>query len=730
MSPPGESNAPQLEHPESDPRRSSSGRGNEAWRAESAARAPTVNVVEKTVAALVIALDVQPSKQPIAFTVLPHDPEDPFRPLIQAAENAGIVLRETPFRSAGEAFAAVQHGYALVFALRGGKMLVLEGPEGRRVTASIIGNSTEHYSLSKSELIERLGDVESVRMLVAKKELECETLSRSDTAAESDGNGSPPSPVQRFVALLDMDRRDLGLVVLFAGVAGVLGLATPLVVEGLVNVVSWGTYFQPLVVLAGMLLTCLGIAGVLKVLQTWVVEIIQRRQFVRIVSDLSHRFPRANQASLRGKYPREFANRVFDIMTIQKATAVLLLDGVTVILTTALGLFLLAFYHPFLLGFDLVLVFAMVFFTWLLGRNGIQTAIKESKTKYEVAHWLQDVIAMPSAFKTGGGERLAILRANQLTTEYIQARKKQFGVVIRQVIFAVGLQVVASTVLLGLGGWLVINGQLTLGQLVASELVVTVVVGAFAKAGKSLEKFYDMMAGIDKVGNLLDIPPDPRTEIGTIPDGPAQVSWSDLAFHSVTHRSRVPEADVAAGSRLAVIGDDQAGKDRFARSLAGLMDPNAGVIQVAGFDAMEAAIANPGELVGYAGEPELFYGSIVENVSLGRPNVSPNRVRQVLTAVDLLELVLSLPDGLNTKIQTGGYPLTREQQVRLVIARAIAPRPRLVVINGLLDEVSRQYRDLIWNNITGPEANRTLIVFTNRDEVADLCDGQISLHLS
>ncbi|MDV6031612.1 MAG: ABC transporter ATP-binding protein [Phycisphaera sp. RhM] len=689
-------------------------------------RVPSVSVVEKTIAVLVIALDVQVNKQPIALHVLVHDPDDPFRQLMDAAEKSDIVLRESPFRSTGETFATVRQGYAVVFALEGGTMLVLERAEGSRLEASLIGETTEHLCLSKSELAGLLGEHDTVRMLVAKKELECETLSG---AQAHEGVGEYPTPVRRLVALLTLDRRDLWLVVLFAGVAGVLGLATPLVIEGLVNVVSWGTYFQPLVVLAGMLLTCLGIAGVLKVLQTWVVEMIQRRQFVRIVSDLSHRFPRANQASLRGEYPRELANRVFDIMTIQKATAVLLLDGVTVVLTTAMGLILLAFYHPFLLGFDLVLIFTMVFFTWILGRGGILTAIKESKTKYEVAHWLQDVIAMPSAFKTGGGERLAILRANQLTSEYIKARKKQFGVVIRQVIFAVGLQVAASTVLLGLGGWLVIDGQLTLGQLVASELVVTVVVGAFAKAGKSLEKFYDMMAGIDKVGYLLDIPPDPRTEIGTIPPGPAEVSWSELTFDSMMYHCKIPNAEVAAGSRVAIIGDDQPGMDYLAKSLAGLIDPDAGVIQIAGFDAFEAASADPGELVGYAGPPEMFYGSIIENVSLGRPNVSPNRVRHVLAATDLLEAVLALPSGLNTPVQTGGYPLTQDQQSRLMIARAIGPYPRLLVINGLMDHLSREHRELIWKKLTGPDANWTLIVFTNRDDVAALCDSQISLHL-
>lgn len=683
------------------------------------------NAIGQAVTALVIALDIQTPAQPVGQEVRLTDSEDPLEPLIAAAEGADIYLRRTSYRSAGDSFAIVRQGYAAVFVLGGGELLVLERPDGRKIEASRIGERTERTSISKSELIDLLGDSESVVMLVAKKELECETLSGSRKSTDWDHHHDHPGPVKRFVALLNLERRDIGLVILFASVGGILALATPLVVEGLVNVVSWGTYVQPLVVLAGMLLTCLGIAGVLKVLQTWVVEMIQRRQFVRIVSDLAHRFPRANQASLVGTYPRELANRVFDIMTIQKATAVLLLDGVSVVLTTILGLFLLAFYHPFLLGFDLVLILTMVSFIRVLGRSGIETAIEESLTKYEVAHWLQDVISMPAAFKAGGGERLAILRANQLSIEYIKARKKQFGVVIRQVIFAVGLQVVASTALLGLGGWLVINGQLTLGQLVASELVVTVVVGAFAKAGKSLEKFYDLMAGIDKVGHLLDIHPDARTVVGQVPDGPAEVSWSDITFHSLVGTVRIAASAVPSGARVAIVGDHQAGKDCFAKSIAGLINPNTGIIQVAGYDSFEAVTAVPGEIVGYAGRPEIFHGTIAENVSLGREEVPPNKIRHALTQCGLIETVLELPDGINTKLQTGGYPLTIEQQERLMIARAIASNPRVLVINELLDGLGRDQRDRLWQNLVGDDAPWTLIVITNRDEISALCDIRI-----
>ncbi len=651
--------------------------------------------------------------------------------LMAGARQVGITLKEIELAKSSELFDLILDGYPVMLAAADGTLWVFETTSAKQIEVSRIGKKVERTLLSRRHLRLLVKRESEGRLFVAKKELECDSLSAASGHIGHGQHGGHDSdhvsPLRRFLSLLNMDRRDVWTIALFALVAGILGLATPLAVESLVNVVSWGTYLQPLIVLGLMLFACLGLAGFMRILQTVVVEMIQRRQLVRIVGDLAHRFPRANRQSLVGEYPRELANRVFDIMTIQKATAVLLLDGVSIVLTTVLGMLLLAFYHPFLLGFDIVLLIAMISITWLLGRGGIRTAIDESIMKYNIAHWLQDVIASPAVFKINGGEMLAVDRANRLVSEYIQARQKQFRVVIRQVTFAIGLQVFASTAVLALGGWLVIDGQLTLGQLVASELVVTVVVGAFAKAGKSLEKFYDLMAGVDKVGHLLDIPVDPRHELGELPSGPVEVSWTDLSFPGLASSSKIAATTIDAGSRVAIFGDDVEGRTRLARALAGLTSPAQGSAQVAGFDAEQAAQTSSGRLVAYAGGHDVFHATLQENVDLGRSAIGQSRIREVLEQVGLAPTVLRLPDGLQTMLQTDGYPLSRPQIVLLMLARAIAARPSLLIVDGLLDELGSEIRDQVWQSLSTAEAPWTLVVVTNREDVAMLCDTQVAV---
>ncbi|MCA9181489.1 MAG: ATP-binding cassette domain-containing protein, partial [Planctomycetales bacterium] len=560
--------------------------------------------------------------------------------------------------------------------------------------------------------------------IIAKRELECDALSAHVDGEY--GHDDHATPLRRFFQLLKLEASDVWAVVLFALVSGVLAMATPLAVESLVNVVRWGTYVQPLVVLALILLAALGLAGVLKVLQTVVVEIIQRRQFVRIVSDLAHRFPRAKRSYLRGHYPRELANRIFDIMTIQKATAVLLLDGVSILLTTGLGMLLLAFYHPYLLGFNAVLLLTMLSITWLLGRGGIRTSIDESKAKYKIVHWLQDVISFPGAFKVNGGEALAIERANTLAAEYLVARESQFKVVIRQVAFAIGLQVLASTAILGLGGYLVINRQLTLGQLVASELVVTVVVGAFAKAGKSLEKFYDLMAGIDKVGHLLDIPVDLRRGRESLPDEAVSIEWQDLQLSLGNNRRHLRANRVECGECVAVVGEDTTTQTLLVRALAGLTNPDAGAIEIAGMSATEAADAGLGRLVAIAQDIEIFHATVAENVELGRNGIGQDKVRAAFCAVGLSNSVRSLPDGWDTILATDGEPLTRDQRARLMLARAIVVQPRVLLIDRLLDELPKNERRQTWRSIKEFVMPCSIVLTTADSQLANECDRQVT----
>ncbi len=541
-----------------------------------------------------------------------------------------------------------------------------------------------------------------------------------------------PSPLSRLLTLFKQDRNDLWVVALFALGVGLFSLATPIAVDAIVSTVQGGTrtLLQPVIALSLMLLVFLGLAALLRVFQAIVVEFLQQRIFVRVSIDLANRLPQVRQNALDKHHGPELVNRFFDVLTVQKASAVLLIDGLSVVLQTAIGLVVLAFFNPYLLGFDVVLIGAIAFIIFVLGRGAVRTSIKESKTKYYVAGWLEEMVRHPLAFKMGGGRVYALHRANQLANNYVKARKAHFKILFRQILFALILQVVASAALFGLGGWLVISNQLTLGQLVAAELILTMIVGSMLKLGKSLESYYDLMAGMDKLGSLIDLPLEnsdgESLPLSTMPAALRIRNLEYMAENSGRKLFHKLNLTIAPGERVAILGPHGSGKSILVDLLYGLREPHGGRIELDGLDVRHVRLESLRSQVSTVKGVEIFEGSIVDNITLGRP-ISMFDVRNALESVGLLEDILELPQGLETQLSTGGSPLSVGQLRRLMLARAIAGRPRLVVIDESFDDLREDVRQNVLDQFMSNENPWTLIIMTHKKNIANQCDQQVSL---
>jgi ABC-type bacteriocin/lantibiotic exporter with double-glycine peptidase domain len=613
------------------------------------------------------------------------------------------------------------------------RWVLLCGIRGRRVRLKGIESGADQW-VSLRSLRQRLGfgaSDEPRQWVVGQPALAGEAVAKG---AHGDGDSHSVSPLDRLWGLLLPERKDLRVIVVFSIIDGVLLLATPIAVESLVNTVAFGRYLQPIVVLAILLFTFLLFAAALRGLLSYVVEILQRRLFVRLVADLAYRLPRARGTAFDGAYAPELVNRFFEIAAVQKATSSLLLDAVSIILQTLVGMAVLAFYHPFLLGFDLVLLALIAFITFGLGRGAVKTAVKESKAKYAVGEWLEELVRHPTAFKLHSGHQFALDRADWLTVDYLDARKEHYRIVLRQLLFALGLQATVATALLGLGGWLVIQGQLTLGQLVAAELIVTVIVGSFAKMGKHLETFYDLLASVDKLGYLFDLPTERHDKLFHLrADVPAEVAVRQVSYsyggqeghgHEVLHDVSF---EIKPGECVALTGPSASGKSTIVDLLSGVRQPASGHLELDGIDLRELRADSLREHLAVSRSIEIFHGTIDENVHLNRPHVSAQDVREALAAVGLVDEVLQLPDGLNTLLQTNGAPLSTTQALRLMLTRAIVDRPRLLLIDGTLDALPDEMQRALLANFAGQGRAWTVLIATGRQTVIDRCDRVVAL---
>jgi ABC-type bacteriocin/lantibiotic exporter with double-glycine peptidase domain len=521
---------------------------------------------------------------------------------------------------------------------------------------------------------------------------------------------------------LDLDPRDVGMILIFALCVGLLSIVAPAAIETLVNTVAFGVLLWPVIALALVMLTLLIISAALKSLQILVSEYLQRRLFVRYAERFSARFSRADVSTFEGRNAGDLANRFFEVSSVQKALAGLLVDGVGILMITLVGLALLSCYHPYLLSFAVVLVVAVIVVTVTLGRGGVSTSIEESYAKFDFAGWLGEIARSPSLFRIGAMQGLALDRARSHTASYIDARKAHFRIVWRQTLFVIFLEAIASTLLLGLGGWLVINRQLTLGQLVASELIVTLVLAALAKSGKHLEAFYDLEASLDKLTVIDSFTLEPVGGEVLLP------SLKPLAVQAACPGPAGEiSLDAPAGSRIALLGSPGSGKSRFMETLSLLREPEGARVSFDGINSHTLDRQAARKLIANAGRGEVFSGTILENLRAGNEEIHVEEIREALRDAGLAERVDAFPKGMATPLSSTGWPLSTSESVLLGIARAILAKPRLLLLDGTLDLLDPALHSELIARLADPTAPWTLVVATTRSDIAERIGTTVTL---
>jgi len=542
------------------------------------------------------------------------------------------------------------------------------------------------------------------------------------------------TPVQRLARLAGQYRREIRYIFLYAVVAGLINLSLPLGVQAIIGQIAGGAINASWMVLVLIVTVGAMLLGLLRLMQLSLMEYIQRRIFTDSAVEFAVRIPRLRLEALRREHLPELVNRFFDTLTLQKGLPKLLIDGVTAALQIIFSLLLLSFYHPAFVTFSMLLlcVLALLFY-WTVPR-GIATSLKESKYKYKLAYWLEEVGRVAATFKLAGENNLPLRRADALTAEYLNARAKHWKILVWQFASGIIFRVVVLGGFLVLGSWLVMDNQLNIGQFVASEILILFVIDSVEKLILLHETAYDVLTATEKIGQVADLPLEREGGVRAeafCTNQPLEVELRDLSYQYDDGEVPVLKGlnlKIKAGERLALAGYSGSGKSTLMQILSVVKRDFTGSLLFNGLPKQNLHLRSLRDHIGdLSSQEDVFKATIRENVTLGNERVSLQHFLQIVEQVGLSEFIRNAPDGIDTELLPGGKNIPRSIVAKILVARAIAASPQLLVVEEPQGNLNLRDRLRIAQLLTDKSQPWTLITVTSDPLLAALCDRVVVL---
>ena len=540
------------------------------------------------------------------------------------------------------------------------------------------------------------------------------------------------TPLHRFYSLLKLDRRDISQIFFYAIFSGLVSLSLPLGIQAIINLIQAGRVSISWIVLVLIVVIGVALVGILSLMQLRITENLQQKIFVRSSFEFGYRLPKLKFEELYNQYPPELANRFFDTLTIQKGTSKLLIDFSTALLQIVFGILLLSLYHPFFIFFGVLLAFLLYSIFRFSFTAGLSSSLKESKYKYKVVSWLQEIARNNNSFRKQENFNFALDKNNHLVEEYIYYREKHFKVIKRQFTQLIGFKVIITASLLLIGGYLVLNQQMNIGQFVAAEIIILLVINSVEKIIIGLESLYDVLTSVEKIGQIVDLKMEEPREKNS------DYCFTNLSIETENLKFKDPETTdevlndinlkIEPSEKIYLDGVNGSGKSTLIRILAGFIQPTSGSFFINDDTYRKIDIAQYRSQISTITQGETpFEGTVLENITMNNPSISNEDIKWAIESVQLGSFIKTLADGLETKIFPDGRQLSSSNAQKILLARSIVNKPKILFYEDPLDKMDEKASQEIIDFLTAPSNQWTVIVSSKNKYWEQKCDRKITL---
>lgn len=541
------------------------------------------------------------------------------------------------------------------------------------------------------------------------------------------------TPLQRFYNLLKLDRRDISQIFFYAIFAGLVSLSLPLGIQAIINLIQSGRVSVSWIVLVFIVVIGVALVGILSLMQLRITENLQQKIFVRSSFEFSYRLPKIKFEELYNQYPPELANRFFDTLTIQKGTSKLLIDFSSALLQIVFGIILLSLYHPFFIVFGLLLLLLLYSIFRFSYNSGLSSSLKESKYKYKVVSWLQEIARNNFSFRKKDNFEFALQKNNNLVEEYLNYREKHFGVIKRQFTQLIVFKIIITASLLLIGGYLVLNQKMNIGQFVAAEIIILLVINSVEKIIIGLESLYDVITSIEKIGQIVDL------QIEEPNSKSIDYCFTNVSIETENLRFKFPDSNdyvidkinlkIEPSEKIYLEGNNGSGKTTLIRILSGLLQPTSGSFYINDDTYRKIDLTHYRSQIGsiITGETP-FEGTVMENLTFNNPTIPHENIKWAIDSVKLGDFIKSLPNGLDSKIYPEGKQLSSSNAQKILLARSIINKPKILFYEDPLDKMDEEAAKEIIDFITDSKHEWTVIVSSKNEYWKQKCTRNIIMN--
>jgi len=539
------------------------------------------------------------------------------------------------------------------------------------------------------------------------------------------------NPVSRIFRLVKLERKEISAIYFYAILNGLIQLSLPVGVQAIIGFVLGGSMSTSLVILIGLVVAGVFFTGLLQVGQMQLIEKIQQNIFVRYSFELADRIPRLDLKKTDAYYIPELVNRFFEIPSLQKGLAKLLLDIPTATIQIVFGLILLSFYHPAFILFGMILVLILWMILYYTGNKGLQTSLTESAYKYGVAAWLEEMGRLIKSFKFSKGSVINLQKTDEKVSGYLDARNSHFNILQFQFKVLIAFKVLITAAMLIIGSLLLVNQQLNIGQFIAAEIVIISIIASVEKLIGNLDSVYDVLTSVDKIAKITDKPVEtsgtyilPEKKEGlSIEAGNVCFAYTDEKYVLQNINFRIKP-----GETVCITGKEGSGKSTLLKIVSGSYQGFEGSILLNDLPVGNYELKSLRQQTGILlSQQDIFHGSLLDNITMGQPGIDLQQIIHLFKETGLTEFLGTLPEGFDTWLDPTGKRLSRNVINKILLVRALVGQPRLLLLEEPWTYIEEPYRSQIIRLLLKEYPNTTILVVSNDPEFTRLCDKVIDV---